>query len=320
MIQANSGCVMGFDTSAYTASVALVAKNEVIFEGREVIKVPPTRRGVRPSDAVFAHVQNLPKLIEGMMHHSRGHQVRGICVSAKPRPDPHSYLPPFTVGVSFAKSLASVYQVPLMLSTHQEGHIQAALWSIHHEEWEKFSALHISGGTTELLQVHRNNVGGLDIQTIAATDDLYAGQLVDRIGVLLDLPFPSGPYLQDLARNSVHPVVLTIPKVWYDGSRWRTSFSGPEAQARRAWNEGAKKEDLARGVELILAHALARLIEKAKPLWPLVVVGGVAANETLRSQLPLFLPSPQDVYFASPELSRDNAVGIARLGYSVLME
>jgi N6-L-threonylcarbamoyladenine synthase len=312
-------CVMGFDTSAYTASVALVSRNEVICEKRHVIPVPASRRGLRPSDAVFAHVQNLPELIEEMALSMAQYQIKGICVSAKPRPDPHSYLPPFSVGVGFARSLASAYHVPLMRSTHQEGHIQAALWSIRHEEWEQFSALHISGGTTELLQVRRSGATGFDLKPMAATDDLYAGQLVDRIGVLLGLPFPSGPYLQDLARYSTNPVVLTIPRVWYDGSQWRTSFSGPESQARRLWAQGVERADLARGLELLLVRTMARLVEKANPKWPLVVVGGVAANQTFRSQFSLILQKSQDIYFASPELSRDNAVGIARLGYSALM-
>ncbi len=319
MIRPILECVIGFDTSAYTASVAVVSRNNVVFEQRRMMSVPSPHRGLRPSEAVFEHVRNMPPLIDSMVPQLADCHVKGICVSEKPRPDPHSYLPPFQVGVSFARSLASIYHVPLRLSTHQEGHIQAALWSIHHEEWERFSVLHISGGTTELLQVERNSTGNFDIQRIATTDDLYAGQLVDRIGVLLGLPFPSGPQLQELARNSTNPVILTVPRVWYDGSQWRTSFSGPESQARRAWEHGVDARDLARGVELVLVYTLARLIEKAAPSWPLVVVGGVAANETFRNQLPRLF-NTHNIYFASPELSRDNAVGIARIGYRLLSE
>ncbi len=308
-------CVIGFDTSAYTTSVAAVTREMVIFQTRQLLRVPPGHRGLRPSDQVFEHVQNMPGLIADLVRHISHYAVKGICVSEKPRPLPGSYLPPFSVGVSFAESLASLYHVPLGRSTHQEGHIQAALWSIGHEEWQQFSALHISGGTTELLQVVRHGGAAFDIQRIGTTDDLYAGQLVDRIGVMLGLPFPAGPHLEELARQAKDPVRLTIPRVWYDGSEWKTSFSGPETQARKAWAKGAPGPDLARGVEQVLVDTLARLIEKAAQTWPLVVVGGVAANQTLRSELAGHARFGHDIFFASPDLSRDNAVGIARIGY-----
>ncbi|WP_053959220.1 hypothetical protein [Sulfobacillus thermosulfidooxidans] len=317
MTQSIRDCVIGFDTSAYTTSVAAVTRDLVIFQQRQLLKVPPSQRGLRPQEAVFEHVQNMPALIENLVQAISAYSIRGICVSEKPRPLPTSYLPPFSVGLSFARSLAYVYGVPLSLSTHQEGHIQAALWSIGHEEWTCFSALHISGGTTELLQIRRQDPGHFVIQRIGGTDDLYAGQLVDRVGVMLGLPFPAGPHLQALARHATDPLMLTVPRVWHDGTEWKTSFSGPETQARRAYEQGAAGANIARGVELVLARTLARLIERAVNIWPLVVVGGVAANETLRQELIRHTSHPQEIFFASPDLSRDNAVGIARIGYQL---
>jgi len=65
-----------------------------------------------------------------------------------------------------------------------------------------FLVVHLSGGTTELLEVRVHN-HGFDIDMIGSSLDLHAGQFVDRIGVSLGLPFPSGPHLEELANNEL---------------------------------------------------------------------------------------------------------------------
>jgi len=178
-----------------------------------------------------------------------------------------------------------------------------------------FHALHVSGGTTELLHVRRSEAG-FEIRALGATADLYCGQLVDRVGVRLGLPFPAGPGLEELAAGARDRVILPVGPAFERDGLWRVSFSGPEAAAFRAIEMGAERGAVARGVEDVIARGLVKLVEAAVPEGgPLLVVGGVAANRRLRAELKRRLEAAFNLYWASPDRSRDNAVGVALIGY-----
>ena len=86
-------------------------------------------------------------------------------------------MPVFTVGTMVAGSIASTAGAPVLFTTHQEGHLAAAM--IGREMPAEFLAMHVSGGTTELLRVKSNN--GFLIEKIGGTKDIAAGQLIDRL-------------------------------------------------------------------------------------------------------------------------------------------
>src|SRR5690606_9124897 len=120
-------------------------------------------------------------------------RVAAVCASCAPRPQKGSYMPVFEVGLSWGLSLSRAWGVPFWRTTHQEGHIAAGLATASPPlEGESFLAIHLSGGTTELLQVEKKGEG-FDITLLGGTRDLNAGQLVDRVGVAMGLPFPAGP-------------------------------------------------------------------------------------------------------------------------------
>ncbi|MCL8207601.1 MAG: peptidase M22 [Actinomycetia bacterium] len=314
-MRGSRGAVLGLDTSAYTASVALVDGRRVVREARRVAEVPPGGRGLRPSEAFFQHVVHLPALVAEV----RGDALlAGIAVSARPRPVPDSYLPPFEAGRAAARLLADALGVPLVETTHQEGHIAAGLVDAGGPATDTFWALHVSGGTTELLAVRRRPPG-FAVESVGGTGDLYGGQLVDRVGVRLGLPFPAGPALEALARTARDRLVLPFMAPVQRDGRWIISFSGPEAQAMRAIAAGVEPAAVARAVEDVLARALAALVRAAaRPPAPVLVVGGVAANRRLRATLADLLGEAWPLFFASPELSRDNAVGVAWIGWWAL--
>ncbi|MBQ9198249.1 MAG: O-sialoglycoprotein endopeptidase, partial [Clostridia bacterium] len=185
--------VLGIDTSCYTTSVAAAGENGVICSHRRLLPVQQGARGLRQSEAVFAHIRQLPELFESAMESLGERTVDAICVSSKPRDDEASYMPVFQAGLSFARVTAAAMRVPLIQTTHQRGHVRAALQDSGLAA-ERYLALHLSGGTTEVLLM-----AGNALELISGTRDLHAGQLIDRVGVALGLPFPAGPYLEKLA-------------------------------------------------------------------------------------------------------------------------
>ncbi|MCY0877707.1 MAG: peptidase M22 [Firmicutes bacterium] len=318
MIAINHGkatWVVGIDTSAYTTSVAWVTEDGRLREAREVLAVPAGSRGLRPSEALFQHTKVLPRLLEQLMNERPSGPFGGVAVSVAPRPQADSYLPPFLVGELAARSIAAASGVPVWRTTHQEGHIRAGMVGARMpSSVSQFLAVHLSGGTTELVSV---TVHGprLRVERLGATDDLYAGQFVDRIGVLLGLPFPAGPALDALAETSDAPFPLpSSPPRWRDGL-WRISFSGPETAARRAIEQGRDASRVAKGVVDAIARSVSALIQKAAAPQDVLVVGGVAANTHIRRVLSSRLERlGYRIWFADPHWSRDNAIGVAYLG------
>ncbi|MDN5346908.1 MAG: hypothetical protein PWP65_472 [Clostridia bacterium] len=309
------GLSLGLDTSCYTTSVAVVdEQGKLLFEHRQLLKVPVGERGLQQSMAVFQHVQNLPVIIPRAFEHINSREVKVIAASVKPRPLPGSYLPVFVVGEALGRSLAAALRVPFRGVSHQEGHLVAGLWSAGAVPRGDFLAVHLSGGTSEILLVKLQG-DSWAIQKLGGTKDLHAGQLVDRVGVRLGLPFPAGPHLEKLAWEGEGKIRLHSCVRGYD-----FSFSGPEAQALRFIEAGTEPAEVAWAVEQCIAKTLERVLRRAVEeygLKDILIVGGVAANEHLRRRLVARLEHRAvgaRLYFARPEHTTDNAIGVALLG------
>lgn len=164
---------------------------------------------------------------------------------------------------------------------------------------ERFLAWHLSGGTTELLLVEP----GLRPQKIGGTEDLSAGQLIDRTGVLLGLDFPAGKALDQLAQaGEAKPYPVKVCDMHF-------SLSGMQNKAAAMAEKSGK--NTARFVLECLIYAISKATEQARkqfgPL-PAVFTGGVSSNSLLRQAM-----VPEGGIFGSPACSTDNAMGIAVL-------
>lgn len=313
--------ILGLDTSAYRTSVCLMDnRGAVQWDERRLLEVKPGGRGLQQSAAVFQHVKHLPALIQGM--DLKPGELQAVAVSAAPRPVKDSYMPVFHVGLSYARWLANLLRLPCFLTTHQEGHVAAGIWALGDagrrlEQAEAFLAVHVSGGTTELLLVQTSD-SGYRTATIGGTTDLYAGQLIDRVGVALGLPFPAGPALEALASQHGEDHLLRIPSA-VKGTTF--SFSGPEAQALRCVEAGEPPAAVARAVEVCVANTLEKALRNAFAAgYPKTVlwVGGVMANRFIRHRLQQRLEHPSvgaTCYFCPPVYSGDNACGVAWIGW-----
>lgn len=304
---------IGIDTSCYTTSCAAVSEDgEVLASCRALLPVKQGERGLRQSEAVYAHVRQLPALVQGTAKRLDSFQIAAFCASATPRDAEDSFMPVFQVGSGFAQSAAELARVPCYLTTHQRGHLAAAKVGTGLCE-ENYLALHLSGGTTELLCVR-----GASLALLGGTLDLHAGQLVDRCGVALGLPFPSGPHLEALAVSASSQALLPV-SMEKDGLHCH--LSGAEAQVRR-WIERGElpPERIAREVYDLLARTVCRLLlagEEATGISHALIAGGVASSALFRQLLRERVSKKSGtlkLYFGHPEYSGDNAVGVALLG------
>ena len=300
--------VIGFDTSNYTTSIAYFNG----YNGENVSQLLPVREGelgLRQSDAVFHHTKSLPDLSDRLFSHLPTGDIRAVGVSTRPRAVEGSYMPCFMVGFSHAKLLADAYGVPLFTCSHQQGHVAAALWSadcmdlmeIPHLAW------HLSGGTTELLLVTPSG-RNVDCQRIGGTYDISAGQLIDRTGQMLQLPFPAGKSLDQLSQSAGKSDFFRVKC-----KEMQFSLSGVQNKVQQFFAQGNTPADTAnfalRSVISAVVHATEQA-QKAYPGLPVVFSGGVASNSLLREETRVFNP-----IFAEPRFSTDNALGVAVLTY-----
>lgn len=300
---------LGIDTSNYTTSAALYdeEKGEII-QRKKLLPVKEGELGLRQSDAVFAHVKQLGGIVEELFDKNE-YDICAIGVSTRPRDIEGSYMPCFMVGDMVTKTLSSTINVRRYEFSHQQGHIAAALFSANRLDLlnEKFIAFHLSGGTTEALLVTPDKERIIKCEKIAGSADLKAGQAVDRVGVMLGLPFPSGKYLEELAllSNAKFKIKPTM-------KGFECCLSGIENKCRKMLDSGESREDIAlfclKSIEAALCGMTDALVSEYGKL-PLIYAGGVMSNKIIRKTV----EEKYDGIFALPEFSSDNAAGIAVL-------
>lgn len=305
---------VGIDTSCYTTSVAILDESgERIADNRRILSVKEGKRGLQQSEMVFQHMRNLPELWEGALEGIDGSRIAGIGVSTMPRRAEGSYMPAFLAGHGYARVLSSALDVPIHAVSHQEGHIYAGLWSCRELTSEDFLAMHVSGGTTELVRVRREGDIIREVELLGGSCDLHGGQFVDRIGVALGLSFPTGKKLEELARSG-HDCAVELP---VSVSGLSVSFAGPESHAQRLMKEPFDKAAMAAGVEECIAKTLARLLRNAvreTGCRDILMVGGVMSNTYIRNYLRSYFAKKRinaKLYYPEAVYSPDNAMGAA---------
>ena len=302
--------VIGFDTSNYTTSIAW-------FDGKDGVncsKLLPVRQGelgLRQSDAVFAHIKGLPELSGRLFSDIGNTAIDAIGVSTRPRAVEGSYMPCFMVGYSHARLLSDQLHVPLIEVSHQQGHVAASLWSANRLDLMDVPHLawHLSGGTTELLLVEP--VGrNVRCTKIGGTTDISAGQLIDRTGQLLSLPFPSGKHLDAL---SVEASSNETFRVKCSGMEF--SLSGVQNKVQQFHQQFADHVETAAYCLRCVAQAVYKATENAMKNYPglqVVFSGGVSSNRLLRERI-----APLQPVFSEPQYSTDNAIGVAVLAHRI---
>lgn len=369
--------ILGIDTSNYKTSIALLNRDSILFDIRRFLEVKQGERGLRQSDALFQHVKNLPELfIEAGEEFARqalyetayrnvhpdaedlrvplrlADAITAIAYSSKPRPVEGSYMPCFLAGESFARSLASVLNVPVIGFSHQEGHIQAIKSYTEMANMDQFLACHFSGGTCEVLHVRNRSYdpgqlirgGGLqwihgegafyDVDIIGGSRDISFGQVLDRAGVAMGFSFPAGQQMDEIAMHTARSTHMLTPVKVVDG---QINLSGIDTQIKNKLSslsmtrsiinvDRQVRDELIREIFEKISDCLSEMLRQASArtgLKDIIMSGGVSSSNFIRSQVSDRLEEEDIiVYFDENEndLATDNAVGTALLGGKLLWD
>lgn len=244
--------------------------------------------------------------------------------------------PALWVGISFAKALSLLWDLPLRPVNHMEGHIASVLLKTDAVESEKTKvnsqiqfpavALLISGGHTELVEVS----GWGKYKIVGQTKDDAVGEAFDKVARMLGLPYPGGPQISKLAekaRKENLPKTCVLPRPMINSKDLNFSFSGLKTAVLyyiRDHISGPlsedQKMDLAREFEDSVIEVLISKTRRAidnTGARTLIIGGGVIANARLRETF-VGLETEYgslEVKVPSKDMATDNAVMIACVAY-----
>ncbi|MGB9886146.1 MAG: tRNA (adenosine(37)-N6)-threonylcarbamoyltransferase complex transferase subunit TsaD [Moorellales bacterium] len=310
--------ILGIDTSCDDSGVGVVSegrwlRSNVIASQAELHRV---YGGVVPEVASRAHLVALPRvLVRALEEAGIGFKDLGaVAVTQGP-----GLVGALLVGVAAAKALAYALRVPLIPVHHLLGHLYSA-WLAHPDLPLPAVGLLASGGHTLLLYWEDY----LRIRVIGGTLDDAAGEAFDKVARFLGLGYPGGPALEKAAAGG-DPGAFPFPRVLLGAESLDFSFSGLKTavvnfcRRRREAGEPVPLEDVAASFQAAVVEVLVEKCSRALKVFPgrsLVVVGGVAANRTLRQALEeKAREEGWELVIPPPALCTDNGAMIAAAGY-----
>ncbi len=305
--------ILGIESSCDETAAALVTSDRRILAHRLAGQENAHRPfgGVVPEIAARAHVEILPQLIEDVLGEAgiALDQVDAIAATAGP-----GLIGGVMVGLVTAKGLALASGKPLVALNHLEGHALSPMLTQPDLAFP-YLLLLVSGGHCQLLLVE--GVGRY--RRLATTIDDAAGEAFDKSAKLLGLGFPGGPAIEAAAKAG-NPRAVPLPRPLLGSDEPHFSFAGLKSAVLRARDAGAHSaEDIAASFQQAVVDCLldrtTRALRKTGGATALVVAGGVAANQAVRSAM-TGLAAAHGLPFMAPPLwlCTDNAAMIAWAG------
>lgn len=305
--------VLGIDTSAYTTSIALadLRTEEIKFNNRIILNVPIGQKGLRQQDAVFQHLKNFNTLYDQLTEDLKN--IKIVSVSSKPRNVEESYMPVFTVGQNYGKAIAKTLNCDYIEYSHQENHIAASLIEQYKKHTSNILAIHISGGTTEFLDVRKANKG---YETVlkGGSKDITFGQLIDRLGTFMGFPFPCGMHMENCMVKINEFAKIKLPAI--SGGSY-INISGMENYYKNLiLADKYSRESIINSIFGYVADCIVHIINHIKEnsyFDTIIIAGGVASNSIIRNAVFDKLKNDFNIIFPTKENSSDNAVGVSLL-------
>jgi N6-L-threonylcarbamoyladenine synthase len=304
--------ILGLESSCDDSAVALVTGDRRILAQAVVGQAQAHQPygGVVPEIAARAHVEILPDLIRRVLEDARLsiHDVDAVAATAGP-----GLIGGVMVALLAGKGLALAANKPLIAINHLEGHALSPRLADPDLDFP-YLLLLVSGGHCQLLEI----CGVGDYHRLATTIDDAAGEAFDKAAKLLGLGYPGGPAVEEFAKSG-DPGAVPLPRPLVGSSEAHFSFAGLKSAVQRAVASGAyQHEDIAASfqqavVDCLVDRTALALGKTSAPA--LVVAGGVAANQTIRSALANLARSNGRRFSVPPGwLCTDNAAMIAWAG------
>ncbi|NUQ17554.1 MAG: tRNA (adenosine(37)-N6)-threonylcarbamoyltransferase complex transferase subunit TsaD [Sphingomonas sp.] len=304
--------ILGLESSCDDTSAALVSSDRRIVAqavvGQNAAHEP--YGGVVPEIAARAHVEILPGLIGKVLGEAKLSidEIDAVAATAGP-----GLIGGVMVALLAGKGLALAAGKPLIAVNHLEGHALSPRL-VDPDLGFPYLLLLVSGGHCQLLEVR--GVG--EYRRLATTIDDAAGEAFDKAAKLLGLPYPGGPGIETLAKSG-DPAAVPLPRPLVGSGEPHFSFAGLKSAVQRAVASGEyRREDIAASFQHAVVDCLVdrtRLALDRSDAPALVVAGGVAANQAIRTAL-ADLAKEHGRRFAVPPawLCTDNAAMIAWAG------
>ncbi len=312
--------ILGIESSCDETSVSVVKNGteELATVISSQIDIHKDFGGVVPEIASRHHVKNITMVLEECLEKANMtmEQIDAIAITYGP-----GLIGSLLIGLEAAKTLAWLYQKPLIPVHHIAGHIYAN--SLVRPLKFPLLALVVSGGHTELIEMTDH----YKFKKLGGTLDDAIGECYDKVARVMNLEYPGGPKLDKLSKEGKPTYKLPIPL--HDDS-YNCSFSGlKSAVINLAHNEKQRGEelrqaDLAASFQKVAVESVVSKTKKAiedKNIKYLIVAGGVAANQILRSEIEK-LAEEEGIEMSVPPMKycTDNAAMIAAAGYYAYLD
>lgn len=330
-IKAAPKLVLGIETSCDETAVAIVSSDKKILAHRVLSQIDDHAEygGVVPEIAARQHIQNLDKLVLGVLGDAAIEIENLDAIAATTGP---GLVGGLMVGVMTAKAMAAAANKPFIAVNHLEGHALTA--RLVEDIGFPYLLLLVSGGHCQILLV--KGIG--DYERLGSTIDDAAGEAFDKTAKLLNLGYPGGPAIEKLAKTG-NPDRFKLPKPLVNKPGCDFSFSGLKTAVRRAAQDCVEKQgailpqdqaDLSASFQKTVGDCLVARLGNAVQMFrarvgdghhPFVVAGGVAANQYLRARLEKLVEENGLSFHAAPlALCTDNGAMIAWAGMERFLE
>lgn len=292
--------VLGIESTAHTFGAGVVKDGKILSNERDTYK--PKQGGIIPNEAAHHHYMLAPEIIRRSLEKANVSmdKIDIFAVSQGP-----GLMPCLRVGYQISRFLSDKFNKKIIGVNHCIAHIEIARRSTGLMDPVM---LYVSGGNTQVITYENGRY-----IVFGETQDIGVGNMIDKIGRKMGIPFPAGPIIEDLAKKGKNYIKLP-----YSIKGMDVSFSGMETFVSRLLNT-KKKEDLCFSIQ---ETAFAMLIEASERAMAyckkesLVITGGVAGNDRL-NEMGRIMCKERGAKFVrmEKEFSGDNGAMIAYTGY-----
>ncbi|TYC46495.1 tRNA (adenosine(37)-N6)-threonylcarbamoyltransferase complex transferase subunit TsaD [Leuconostoc litchii] len=309
--------IISFESSADETSVAIVEDGHVVLSNSVATQINSHQRfgGIVPEVASRHHIEWITRVLNDALKTAdvKPNELDAVAVTYGP-----GLVGSLLVGLMGAKTFALAHNLPVIPVNHLAGHIAAA--NFNQSVQYPALALMVSGGHTELVLMRKEN----QFEVIGETRDDAAGESFDKVGRLLNLPYPAGKTIDEMAHRG--QATIKFPTAMAHEDNYDFSFSGLKSAVINYVHHADQKgeqinqNDLATSFQNAVVDALIGRTKRALENFSVksfILAGGVAANSQLREELTILLNDFSETIFIPVPIryTGDNAAMIGAAGY-----